>query len=108
MIHAKPEPHPITNIEFAERADFCIRKQNDTDMRYEKPYHSEKKYIKNISESLSGERLGFMDGRRLGDIDIFIEDNATVRRCGGSWRSGSARNTGGHEVATGGTETASA
>ena len=49
-------------------------------MRYEKPYHSEKKYIKNISESLSGERLGFMDGRRLGDIDIFIEDNATVRK----------------------------
>lgn len=49
-------------------------------MRYDKPYHSEKKYIKNISDSLSDERLSFMDGKRLGDVDIFIEDNATVRK----------------------------
>lgn len=49
-------------------------------MRYDKPFHSEMKHIKNFSESLSGERLSFLDGKRLGDVDIFIESNATLRK----------------------------
>ena len=49
-------------------------------MRYEKPYHSEKKYIRNRSGILSRERLSFMDGVRLGDVDILIESGAIVRK----------------------------
>ena len=43
-------------------------------------YHSETSYIRNQSRKLSEERLGFMDGIRLSEVDIFIEDNATVRQ----------------------------
>ena len=43
-------------------------------------YHSESKYIRNQSRKLSEERLGFLDGIRLSEVDIFIEDNATVRQ----------------------------
>ena len=60
--------------------DFCIRKQNTADMRYEKPFHSEMKHIKNFSDNLSEERLSFLGGQRLGDVDIFIECNAAVRK----------------------------
>ena len=49
-------------------------------MRYEKPYHSEKKYIRNRSGILSRERLSFMDGVCLGDVDILIESGAIVRK----------------------------
>lgn len=49
-------------------------------MRYDKPFHSETKYIKKQSDMLSDERLSFMDGLRLGDVDIRIESNATVRK----------------------------
>jgi hypothetical protein len=49
-------------------------------MKYEKPYHSEMKYIKNMSGMLSEERLSFLDGKRLCDVDIFIESNSTVRK----------------------------
>ena len=49
-------------------------------LNYPKPYHSEMKYIRNQSNILSAERLVFMDGRRLGDVDIHIERNAVVRK----------------------------
>ena len=49
-------------------------------MRYDKPFHSEMKHIKNFSDNLSEERLSFLDGKRLGDVDIFIECNAPVRK----------------------------
>ena len=71
-------------------------KLKQIEMRYYKPFHSERKYIKNQSASLSDERLFFMDGLRLGDVDIHIECNATVRKvrrimekriCQEYWRS---------------------
>lgn len=73
-------------------------------MRYDKPFLCEMKHIKNFSDSLSDERLAFMDGRRLGDVDIFIESNATLRKvrriiekrtCQEYWRSRGGRPTGG-------------
>ena len=44
------------------------------------PYFSEKHYIKNRVESLSGERLLFLDGRRLGDVELREHDAATGRK----------------------------
>ena len=73
-------------------------------MRYEKPFHSEMKHIKNFSDNLSGERLSFLDGKRLGDVDIFIECNATVRKvrriiekrtCQEYWRTRGSRSDSG-------------
>ena len=67
-------------------------------MKYEKPYHSEMKYIKNMSGMLSEERLSFLDGKRLRDVDIFITESS---------RSASARSTGGHGPTRGTTATVS-
>jgi hypothetical protein len=47
---------------------------------YDKPYLSEKKYIKNQVETLSGERLAFLGGDRLGDLDILGEDPQVCRK----------------------------
>ena len=43
-------------------------------------YYSESKRIKRQSNALAEERLGFMNGKRLGDLDIAIEDGATLRK----------------------------
>ena len=40
----------------------------------------EKKYIKNQVRTLSGERLLFLDGERLGDLDLLGEDPAVCRK----------------------------
>lgn len=47
---------------------------------YPKPYHCEMKHIRNRSSILSEERLVFLDGCRLGEVDIHIERNAVVRK----------------------------
>lgn len=47
---------------------------------YTTPLHSEKRFIKNQSSAIAEERLAFMDGVRLGDLSIGIEDNATCRK----------------------------
>ena len=47
---------------------------------YTTPLHSEKRFIKNQSSAIAEERLGFLDGKRLGDLSIGIEDNATCRK----------------------------
>ena len=47
---------------------------------YDKPFLSEKKYIKNQVESLSGERLDFLGGERLGDLDLLGEDPDVCRK----------------------------
>ena len=70
----------IAKIGFVFNADLCIWKPKPTDMKYEKPFHSEMKYIKNMSGILAEERLSFMEGKRLCDVDIFIESNSTVRK----------------------------
>ena len=44
------------------------------------PWYSEKKYIKKQSTIISGERLTFLDGERLGDLNIEDESNATCRK----------------------------
>lgn len=44
------------------------------------PYYSEKRFIKKQSSAIAEERLGFLDGKRLGDLSIGIEDNATCRK----------------------------
>lgn len=49
-------------------------------MEYSKPFFCEQKHIKSFSDNLSEERLEFMDGKRLSEVDIFIECNATVRK----------------------------
>ena len=41
---------------------------------------SERKYIKNQSNAIADERLAFLDGQRLGDLSMGIEDNATKRK----------------------------
>lgn len=43
-------------------------------------YFAETRYIKNQSRSLAHERLDFLDGEKLGDVSIRIEDNATCRK----------------------------
>ena len=69
-------------------------------MKYAKPFFCEMKHIKNFSDTLSDERLSFMDGMRLGDVDIFIESKATLRKvrriiekrtCQEYWRTHSGR-----------------
>lgn len=42
--------------------------------------YSETKNIRRQSKSLAEERLSFMDGKRLGDLDIAIEGGATLRK----------------------------
>lgn len=44
------------------------------------PRFSENRYIKGQSRKLADEKLKFMDGSRLGDLSIGIEDNATCRK----------------------------
>ena len=44
------------------------------------PYFCEMHHIKNQVESLSGERLLFLDGRRLGDVELREHDAATGRK----------------------------
>jgi len=43
-------------------------------------WFSETKYIKNKTKEISDERLSFMDGEKLGDVSIRIEDGATKRK----------------------------
>lgn len=40
----------------------------------------ELKYIRNRTRKLAGEQLAFLDGKRLGDVSIGIEDNACCRK----------------------------
>lgn len=47
---------------------------------YLAPWHSEKSYIRRRSAALADEKLGFLDGVRLGDLSIAIEDGATTRK----------------------------
>ena len=41
---------------------------------------SERKFIKRQSDAIAEERLSFLDGARLGDLSMGIEDNATRRK----------------------------
>ena len=41
---------------------------------------SEAKFILKQTRKLADERLAFMDGKRLGDVSIGIEDNANCRK----------------------------
>lgn len=41
---------------------------------------SESKHIKNQTYNIANERLDFLDGKCLGDVDIFIESGATDRK----------------------------
>ena len=43
-------------------------------------YYSESKRIKRQSYALAEERLGSMNGKRLGDLDIAVEGGATIRK----------------------------
>ncbi len=43
-------------------------------------FYSETKYILNRTRKLSEERIGFLGGKRLGDVPIRIEDNACCRK----------------------------
>ncbi len=47
---------------------------------YNACYYRETKSIKRQSKALADERLVFMDGKRLGDLDIAIEGGATLRK----------------------------
>ncbi|MCQ2146902.1 MAG: hypothetical protein MJZ16_05225 [Bacteroidales bacterium] len=49
--------------------------ENNSSIRF-----CETKYIKNKTREISDERLSFMDGERLGDVSIRIEDGATKRK----------------------------
>jgi len=49
-------------------------------MRSKKDMYEERKHIWKRSRVLSGEKLSFLEGTRLGDIDIAVESNATVRK----------------------------
>ncbi len=43
-------------------------------------YYSNTSYIKAKTSAIRNERLDFMEGKKLGDLSIRIEDNATVRK----------------------------
>jgi hypothetical protein len=47
---------------------------------YNEPFLCEKKFIKNQVDALSGERLAFLGGGRLGDLDLMGEDPAVCRK----------------------------
>ena len=51
-----------------------------TSDRNTKVRFSEAKFILNQTRRLADERLVFMDGKRLGDVSIGIEDNANCRK----------------------------
>ena len=68
---------------------------------YPTPWHSEKSFIKNQSYAIAEERLAFLNGERLGDLSIGIEDNATCRKirrimekrvCQSFWNNSKASN----------------
>ena len=52
-----------------------LMKNTDNILRF-----SETKYILNRTRKLAGEQLDFLDGKRLGDVSIGIEDNANCRK----------------------------
>ena len=43
-------------------------------------FYSETKYILNRTRKLAGEHIDFLDGKRLGEVSIGIEDNACCRK----------------------------
>lgn len=43
-------------------------------------YYSNTSYIKAKTSAIRNERLDFMEGKKLDDLSIRIEDNATVRK----------------------------
>ena len=47
---------------------------------YDKPFLSDKKYIKNQVDALSLERLAFLGGERLGDLDLLGEGPSVCRK----------------------------
>ena len=47
---------------------------------YKTPLYSESGFIKKQSQNLANERLAFSEGKRLGDVSLLIEDNATCRK----------------------------
>ena len=49
-------------------------------MKHNKNHYCESKDIKRQSRHLAEERLSFMNGKRLGDLDIEIEGGATLRK----------------------------
>ena len=49
-------------------------------MKAKKTLYRNQKNIMNQTMNLSDERLVFLGGKRLGDVDIHIEDNACVRK----------------------------
>ena len=44
------------------------------------PYYSEKRFTTQQRYAIADERLGGLDGKRLGDLSTRIEDNATCRK----------------------------
>ena len=65
---------------FLSWVSIYVTKTNQHMKNYTTPLHSEKRFIKNQSSAIAEERLAFMDGERLGDLSIGIEDNATCRK----------------------------
>ena len=65
--------------------NLCINTKHDNQMPMENPENNfvrfcELKYIRNRTRKLAGEQLAFLDGKRLGDVSIGIEDNACCRK----------------------------
>ena len=65
---------------FLSLVSIYVTKTNQDIKNYTTPLHSEKRFIKNQSYAIAEERLAFLDGERLGDLSIGIEDNATCRK----------------------------
>ena len=65
---------------FLSWVSIYVTKTNQDMKNYTTPLHSEKRFIKNQSYAIAEERLAFLDGERLGDLSIGIEDNATCRK----------------------------
>ncbi|MBQ9713161.1 MAG: hypothetical protein IJV54_12840 [Bacteroidales bacterium] len=49
-------------------------------MKKKDTLYKDLKHIARQTINLSDERLDFMDGKRLGEVDLLIEDNASVRK----------------------------
>jgi hypothetical protein len=65
---------------FLSWVSIYVTKTNQDMKNYTTPLHSEKRFIKNQSYAIAEERLAFLDGERLGNLSIGIEDNATCRK----------------------------
>ena len=65
---------------FLSWVSIYVTKTNQDMKNYTTPLHSEKRFIKNQSYAIAEERLAFLDGERLGDLSIGLEDNATCRK----------------------------